>query len=171
MNKELLNSMSDGSEEEVVEKKKVGRPKKEQIEKKVNEEETIINEYLQEEVDALINKEETSDTIFDDGSGPTLSEVETWKSTYNGEVFITDFGSNDVYVWRPLKRSEYRNIIKDEGRSTSSREETIVQAVLLWPTNINLEIRNNGKAGVPTVLSEMILDNSGFNPNTRTYKL
>lgn len=172
MDKELLNSISDGSEEEVVEKKRVGRPKKVNN-KTENElaEEAIINEYLQEEVDELVQKEESSDTIFDDGTGPTLEDVEKWKSIYDEEVFITDFGSQDIYVWRPLKRSEYRNIIKEESRSTSSREETIVQAVLLWPTNINVQIRNDGKAGIPTVLSEMILENSGFNPNTRTYKL
>ena len=93
--------------------------------------------------------------------GPLESVVETWKEKY-GEVFLTEL-SGEYYIWRPLNRYEYKQIINSTGGiSPLQREEVICQNCILWPTDFDEVAMANGKAGVPSVLAEQIMEISGF---------
>ena len=77
-----------------------------------------------------------------------------FKNTIDGETVI----------WRPIKRSEYRQLLdlessEEENRLLAKQEQTVKMAVL-FPANIDELIE--AKAGLATVLSEEILANSGF---------
>lgn len=157
-------------EEETV-KRGPGRPRKTEI-KSEEESELEIPETSDFDLDgAELEQEEVDEDLLFPG-GPTVEDVEEWKSRYNGEVFLTDFEDGEIYLWRPINRKEYKSIMGIEGSSGMYREEAICQTVILWPKgNISTKLRTFGKAGVPTLLSELILEKSGYNPNTQTIRL
>ena len=153
------------SEKETILNKK-GRKKEDVLEIPEEKEEVLIDEFEPNEDDFV--KDE--DTLFP--NGPTYDNIDEWKSRYNGEIYMTDFEEGEIYIWRPLTRKEYRDIINIEGSTAFYREERICQVSIVWPTtNLSSKLRTTGKAGIPSMLSELILEKSGYNPNTRTMAL
>lgn len=94
--------------------------------------------------------------------GPTYNQLEKWKSMYNGEIFLTEFDEDTAFVWRPLKRKEYKDIAKLKEADNFYREERICEKAVLFPEGYGFMHMSNGKAGVPTLLNELILEKSGF---------
>lgn len=103
--------------------------------------------------------------------GPTYNELEKWKSMYNGEVYLTEFDDEDVFVWRPIKRKEYKDIAKIQNADTFYKEERICEKSVLFPVNYGFMNMSNGKAGIPTLLHELILEKSGFVAKTGAMRL
>jgi len=93
-------------------------------------------------------------------SGPTLNKVEEWRSLY-GQVYATEF-DDEVYIWRTLKRVEYKEILKIKGADALFREERICQKCIVWPEAYDFVDMASGKAGTPSILAEQIMDKSGF---------
>lgn len=93
--------------------------------------------------------------------GPTIALVEQWKAAVGG-VYLTEFEEGDTFVWRSLNRKEFKDIMKIEGADSLYREERICEKCVLWPENYDFLKMTAGKAGAPTVLSEQIMDRSGF---------
>ncbi len=93
-------------------------------------------------------------------SGPTLNKVEEWRSLY-GQVYATEF-DDEVYIWRTLKRVEYKEILKIKGADALFREERICQKCVVWPEAYDFVDMASGKAGTPSILAEQIMDKSGF---------
>ena len=89
--------------------------------------------------------------------------IEFKKKYYS--VFATTIGS-DLYVWRPLTRSEYEIISKSAGPNELLKEEMICQAAVLYP-EVNFGIH---KAGVPSSLAPQIIEESGFGTALKTYE-
>jgi hypothetical protein len=112
-------------------------------------------------------EEEWNAPIF--AGGPTRREVEEWKEKYRG-VYFTPF-DDEVYVWRVLERNEYRELINDRELTTLDRQEKIVEKCVLFPRNYTREKMITGKAGVPSLLSEMIMEKSGFVASSAPIKL
>lgn len=97
----------------------------------------------------------------------TLSErVEIWKKDYK-QVFKTAI-EDDVYIWRKLKRSEYKEIIAmlneeyedDDLLKSWVKQDEITKAVLLYPEDVEAAIEES--AGISTVISQDCLIRSGF---------
>ena len=103
--------------------------------------------------------------------GPTYNELEKWKSMYNNEVFMTEFDENTIFIWRPLKRKEYKDIAKLQNADSFYKEERICEKAILFPANYGHMHMSAGKAGVPTILSEHILEKSGFISKTGAMRL
>jgi hypothetical protein len=103
-------------------------------------------------------------------NGPTRQEVEEWKERYQGEIYFTPF-STAVYVWRTLTRPEYREIISDSTLNALDREELFMERCIVYPRNFSLEKIKKGRAGDPSILSEMIMDKSGFVAQSAPIKL
>lgn len=103
--------------------------------------------------------------------GPTFNELEDWKSRFNGEVYMTEFEEDDIYIWRPIKRKEYKDISKIQGADQFYKEERICEKCVLFPKNYSYVAMTNGKAGTPSLLSELILEKSGFVAKTGAMKL
>lgn len=92
--------------------------------------------------------------------GPARSLIDSWKKQY-GEVYITEVGQ-DVYIWRPLNRFEYKTIVSLKNTDPLQREELICEQCVLYPGDYDVAAMANGKAGVPALLAENIMGASGF---------
>lgn len=125
--------------------------------KQVEEEELTINAGVEFDEDD-VNKAEQE--VYP--GGPTYNELEKWKSMYNGEVYLTEFDEDTAFVWRPLKRKEYKDIAKLQNADNFYREERICEKAILYPADYGFMHMSNGKAGIPSLLHELILEKSGF---------
>ena len=134
----------------------------EQIEKDLESEET--EQFMS---DDEIEEKHGSQHIFD--GGPTFDQVADWKSRFDDEIFMTDFG-DDTYIWRPIRRKEWKDMQRIEGQNEFYLEESICRTCVLWPEDMTPQKMTFGKAGVPTMLSQLISEKSGF-VRPQTYKI
>lgn len=123
-----------------------------------------VSKAFDEEDPALAEQE-----IFP--GGPTYNDLEKWKSQYNGEVYLTEFDDENIFVWRPIKRKEYKDVAKIQNADNFYKEERICEKVMLFPVNYGFMNMSTGKAGIPTLLNELILEKSGFVAKTGAMRL
>lgn len=103
-------------------------------------------------------------------NGPSVAQVEEWKSQYGDEVYLTEF-EDETFLWRPITRKEYKQVMKVQNADSFYKEERICEAVVLFPSGYNFMAMTNGKAGVPTLLAELVMEKSGFQAKTGAMKL
>ena len=105
--------------------------------------------------------------------GPTKNQVEEWKNKFKdiGGIYSIDLGDR-TFIYRPINRLEYKEIINTEGQTTGFyREERIADKGTLWPKDYNKTDMTEGAAGIPTALSELIMRASAFEPTSAPQKL
>lgn len=124
----------------------------------VEVDEEVVTVPLAEVDEEDVNKAE--EEIFP--GGPTYNDIEQWKSQYGEEVYLTEIDDKNIFVWRPIRRKEYKDIQKVPNADQWYKEERICDKVVLFPKNYSHMHMSNGKAGIPTLLSDMILEKSGF---------
>lgn len=124
----------------------------------VVEEEEVVSVPLAEIDEEDVSKAE--EEIFP--GGPTYNDIEQWKSQYGEDVYLTEFDEKNIFVWRPIRRKEYKDIQKIPNADQWYKEERICDKVVLFPKNYGHMHMSNGKAGIPTLLADMILEKSGF---------
>lgn len=136
------------------------------------EEELMESDRELNEEDEFIEEEEYETKSGDEPiyeGGPTIDQVADWKSKFDNEVYMSDFGK-DTFIWRPLRRKEWKDMQKVQGQNEYYMEESICRTCVLWPENLSPQKMTFGKAGVPTMLSQLISEKSGFQ-RPATYKL
>lgn len=100
---------------------------------------------------------------------PLYEQVEIWKKDH-GQVFKTGI-QDDLYIWRKLKRTEYKEITLalneeygfEEANAqlkTWARQDEIAKTVLLYPEDADKAIED--AAGIATVIAQDCLVRSGF---------
>lgn len=102
-------------------------------------------------------------------NGPTREEVEDWKRKYK-RIYYLPF-DDGVYIFRALKRPEYKEIIRNVDLSALDREEMFAERCVVFPRDFTIEKANEGDAGVVSVLSDAIMEKSGFMAKTGIIKL
>jgi hypothetical protein len=102
--------------------------------------------------------------------GPSLDQVEAWRSQYK-DVYFTEFDDMEVFIWRPLIRKEYKDVMKIQNADNHYKEERICERVVLWPQNYGFMAMTQGKAGIPTLIAEQVLEKSGFHAQVGAKKL
>lgn len=135
--------------------------KKQEIEMK--EEEFIVMPEEIEEIDPDLVDSEGNELLFEEG--PTINYIEEMKSIH-GFVYLTEIEEGEFFLWRPLARKEFKEIMKIEGTDALFREEKVCETCVIWPKKYNFMSMNSGKAGTPTLLSEQIMEKSGFAAKT-----
>jgi hypothetical protein len=144
--------------------------------KKKQEELVEEVELMEAEVSEETTLEVQDDMYGEDGKellfpgGPTLDKVEEWKSLHQGEVYLTEF-DDEVFLWRPIKRKEYKEIMKVQNADSYYKEERICERCILFPENYSFMNMATGKAGIPTLLAELIMEKSGFQAKTGALKV
>lgn len=141
------------------------------------DQEVEVNEDVYSEEEGL--NPETDPEMFDANgkellfpNGPTVEQVEEWKSLYEGEVFLTDFDGTNIFLWRPITRAELRSIRSIQGKVDEfMREEKIVEKVLLYPEGLSALAFREMKGGIPSYLSQLVMEKSGYVANTDALKL
>lgn len=99
-------------------------------------------------------------------SGPSLSEIESWKEQYEMEGLniwiVDDLPGDTIFVYRDINRYEYKSIHAAPNTDPLMREELICQQCILWPMDFSFELMSSTRAGVISVLAQHILETSGF---------
>lgn len=80
-------------------------------------------------------------------------------------IFANTIGY-EYYIWRPITRQEYNIIIKSSAGNDSIRDEMICQIAVLYP---QVDFATY-KAGIPTTLAPIIIEESGFGGVRKTYE-
>lgn len=97
---------------------------------------------------------------FDDKDNrPPQADIDAWKQQF-GEVFLIAFDEDDMYVWRPINRLEYKQLIQNV-QNEAAFQEAIVQKCVLWP-NVGATWMSGGKAGTIPTLHAVIMEGSNF---------
>ena len=92
---------------------------------------------------------------------PTDEMIEEWKQQV-GEVFLISLSDNETFVFRPLRRLEWRTMLKGiQGLDEQKQSEAIVIKACLWP-ELNSQSINMLTAGSVEAVKEMILQVSNF---------
>lgn len=130
----------------------------------MEEKEVVVESEIEEITEGFMEEEELvgqngADEIFP--LGPTYDQLADWKSRFKEEVYMTDFNTQ-VFIWRPLRRNEWKTMQRAQGQDELYNEESICRTCVLWPENYASHEMTFGKAGIPTMLSQLILEQSGF---------
>jgi hypothetical protein len=101
--------------------------------------------------------------------GPKAKEMLEWMEQH-GHIYVTSISFDEHIAWRPLKRSEYAQIsnrIETESLEMGElelqmlNEEMVCRICVVYPDYSNVDF-DNILAGIPTLLSQQILERSGF---------
>jgi hypothetical protein len=96
-------------------------------------------------------------------------KIDAWKKEY-GKVFKVVIGG-ETYVYRMLKRPEYRQLQAEVApelteknpaiaqEANNNLEEKLFKLCVLWPENLEID---ELPAGIPSVLAPMISEASGY---------
>lgn len=95
----------------------------------------------------------------DEASVEMCEQIDAWKREY-GRIYAYDVGDTTFY-FRPVTRPQYREIMSKLVGGPSEREEQLCRMMVLWPLDFDYS-SPAAPAGVATVLSDAILDKSGF---------
>lgn len=129
---------------------------------KIKKEAVKVEEEILEELEDELEE----DTLFE--GGPTEEEIEDMKIKAGGKLNLTRIGES-MFIWRPLKRQEYKQIMSIQGIDNYSIEERVCERCTLWPQDKN--IFRNGDAGYANALMDEIYMASGFTRDVVTIKL
>lgn len=126
---------------------------------------TVAEEEETEELDP--KKKDVPDLVMEAWntrkSGPSDEKIEQWKSQY-GEVYLMSFDAQESYVWRPITRIEYKQLIK-AAKDDPHFQELLVTKCVLWPA-VGPEFLTGTKAGTIPTLYAVIMEGSNFlDPN------
>ena len=102
---------------------------------------------------------------------PTEGQVEDWKRQF-GKVFVMGLDDTSFFFWRPIKRLEYRNILKAvaEAKGGSAAQgfdaeaymqDQIVSRCVLYP-KIGTDFLNFSEGGTVPLLFDWIMESSNF---------
>jgi hypothetical protein len=122
----------------------------------------MSNKKVQEEEVKVAVEEKVAEAVFE--GGPSQAKIDEFKSRF-GQIYLTEF-DDEVFIWRTLTRKEFKEIMKTDGADALYREERICEKCVLWPEKYDFMAMTTGKAGTPTLLSEQIMDRSGFTAKT-----
>lgn len=97
---------------------------------------------------------------------PSPLQIDAWKQEY-GEVFVSGFSEEELYIFRPLKRNEWKELraaaANSEGMDELKFEEMVVSTCVLFPALAGASNLAN-KAGTVTTLNEQVMQHSNFIP-------
>jgi hypothetical protein len=104
-------------------------------------------------------------------NGPTAGMIKSWKALH-GDVYVTSLTFDKHVVWRTLARNEYKQLVKkmeqlvQAGQLSTAEanlwnEEAITEICLLFPDYTKVSMAED-MAGIPSLLSQEILEASGF---------
>jgi hypothetical protein len=105
---------------------------------------------------------------MDEKKGLTQELINELKEKY-GEIYKVKLGEQD-YVYRPMKRVEYKSVVGNPDATRTFSEEQIVQKCVVYPT-INSTTLAAEKAGTVSTLTDLIMVASNFGVTEEPVKL
>lgn len=119
---------------------------------------------VEQKVNALLNMLKEFD------NAPDEADIYNWKEKF-GKIFVTSVSGSDVYIFRTIKRNEYKGIAEGGGMDKAfSFQDSVVRKTLLWPKPDPLFI-SSSDAGVIETLFDNIMFTSGFIPKDQALSM
>lgn len=123
----------------------------------VAEENTEAEEAPQE----ITPLQELYDLISMHEGAPDMFQLEQWKELYD-KFFASSINGEDVFVWKTLKRLEYKSIAASGAMEKQDMLElAVVKKCLLYPIG-NSQLFAGLDAGIAPTLFKQIMYQSGF---------
>jgi hypothetical protein len=95
---------------------------------------------------------------------PSEEDIERMKMQVGGEVYLVSFTEKENFLFRPLKRLEWRTLMNQiQKLDEFKKSEAIVMKSVLWPSLSQQNI-NMLSAGAIDSLKELVLQASNFMP-------
>lgn len=92
---------------------------------------------------------------------PKSEMIENWKKIH-GDIYVLPLDIKEMYIWRPLRKLEYDNIINSEvAKNDASFREAVVLRALLWPKLMPEQLAAS-RAGLTDTLFQVIMQGSYF---------
>ena len=102
--------------------------------------------------------------------GPTQVQIDEWKAKF-GDVFVVKFSETEKYIYRPMRRFEYKQIVSlGQAENKSFTEEKIAQMCIIWPTIDPTKIATL-KAGTISTVVDLVMSSSNFGVAEEPLKL
>ena len=126
----------------------------------------------------LIHKKKTEKTPQEDlvevlkdiEDAPDELQLEEWKAIH-GKFFVSSIDGDDIFIWRTLRRNEYKQIAASGAMDQQNLlEESIIRKCLLYPKPTSEFLLANDAGIIPT-LFEQISFKSGFIPKEQALSL
>ena len=94
-------------------------------------------------------------------AGATQDQINEWKAKF-GEVYVAKFSEEEKYIYRPLRRLEYKQLLTlGQNENKTFAEEKVVQMCVVHPVIDPSKIALL-KAGTVSTLVELIMSASNF---------
>ena len=90
----------------------------------------------------------------------TQEMIDKWKEQY-GDIYSAVLADEKQYIYRPMKRIEYKSVVSNQEASKSFMEEQIVLKCLIYP-QFNATDLGAEKAGTVSTLTDLIMAASNF---------
>ena len=121
----------------------------------------ITDEGIQDIADRLSGTEDA----------PGYEEIADWKNAYGVIYASTIHMADDLFIFRPLKRLDYKKIVASgAAKSEDKYEEALVKRCLLYPTP-DAKFLADANAGTIQTLRVQIEFKSGFIPEALAIEL
>jgi hypothetical protein len=103
-------------------------------------------------------------------NGPSQEQIDEWKIKH-GELFVAKFSDTEKYIYRPLKRFEYKQIMGvGQAENKAFAEEKVVQTCVVWPVIDPTKIAMV-KAGTISTMVDLVMAASNFGISEEPVKL
>jgi hypothetical protein len=144
--------------------KDIETPDEEELEEEVPTE--LKEDELEEAIQALADVDPDTEVWT---GGPKAKEMLKWMEKH-GHIYVTSISYDEHIAWRPLRRSEYAKIsnhIEVESVEMGElelqmlNEELVCRICVVYPDYSDIDF-DDVLAGIPTLLSQQILERSGF---------
>jgi len=101
---------------------------------------------------------------------PSQEQINEWKLKF-GELYSAKFSDTESYIYRPLRRLEYKQIMSvAQPENKSFAEERVVQTCVVWPV-IDPTKMSVLKAGTISTLVDLIMAASNFGVSEEPVRL
>lgn len=133
----------------------------------VEDTEYLLSQDEERQLEQLLEKKKNSDFIIQTFKSlkqrPTEEQIESLKAEH-GEVYLVSLSEKENFLFRPLKRVEWREMMQRFEKaklSEQQRTEGIVMKGVVWPI-LNQANINVLTAGAPETIRNLILEASNF---------
>ena len=115
--------------------------------------------------------QDITDRLSGTEDAPGYEEIADWKNAYGIIYASTIHMADDLFIFRPLKRLDYKKIVASgAAKSEDKYEEALVKRCLLYPTP-DAKFLADANAGTIQTLRVQIEFKSGFIPEALAIEL
>ena len=115
--------------------------------------------------------QELAELVKEKAGAPTIYDLEMIKERYGNFQASSVTGDGEIFIWRTLKRSEHKQMIKSGAtKEEETFQEYVIRKCLIWPQPEQTWIVQTDAGVLPTLFTQ-IMHYSGFVPDQAAIQL